>query len=251
LVFDSINEQATALASVLQERFGNRGEPNLVISIGGDGTMLHAIRKHWRRRLPFFGINTGHLGFLLNDVAKENPQSLFTQSLSVFQSPLLYVETLHPDGSVQQHMAVNDAYVLSPWASGWYEISVDGKVRRSHVVGDGLLVATAVGSSAYARAMGAQPILIGTPQLVLAGSNISSPLDWRPAHLPLDSEIVFRTLDPTNPKKRPMEAVVDGVRKGEVLEMRIRASRVGAVELAFTDASTPAEKLAALVFGSH
>src|SRR2546421_10401132 len=42
-------------------------DPNVVLVIGGDGTMLHAIREHWRLRLPFYGINTGHMGFLLND----------------------------------------------------------------------------------------------------------------------------------------------------------------------------------------
>ena len=47
-------------------------DPNRILVIGGDGVMLHAIRKYWRMRLPFFGINTGHLGFLLND-----PQEIF------------------------------------------------------------------------------------------------------------------------------------------------------------------------------
>ena len=44
-----------------------RCEPlQLLVVIGGDGTMLRAIRAHWRRRLPFLGINAGHIGFLLN-----------------------------------------------------------------------------------------------------------------------------------------------------------------------------------------
>ena len=49
-------------------RFGGVGldVANLIVVIGGDGTMLHAIREHWRSRLPFLGVNAGHLGFLLN-----------------------------------------------------------------------------------------------------------------------------------------------------------------------------------------
>ena len=43
----------------------------LIVVLGGDGTMLRAIREHWRRRVPFYGINTGHMGFLLNDAAAD------------------------------------------------------------------------------------------------------------------------------------------------------------------------------------
>jgi hypothetical protein len=42
-----------------------RRVPTCIVALGGDGTMLRAIRAHWRRRLPFVGINAGHLGFLL------------------------------------------------------------------------------------------------------------------------------------------------------------------------------------------
>ena len=57
--------------------------------VGGDGTMLRAIRQHWRLRLPFFGINTGHLGFLLNDSAEADPAA---QELVLYHLPLLRVE---------------------------------------------------------------------------------------------------------------------------------------------------------------
>src|SRR5207253_1491546 len=63
--YDERNEKAGKIA-VEYRRFVS-GRPNLILVIGGDGTMLHAIRRHWRLRIPFLGLNAGHLGFLANE----------------------------------------------------------------------------------------------------------------------------------------------------------------------------------------
>ena len=59
------NPLAVEIAKAL-DPIRDEADPNCVIAIGGDGTMLHAIQTHWRKRVPFIGINAGHLGFLLN-----------------------------------------------------------------------------------------------------------------------------------------------------------------------------------------
>lgn len=51
-------------------------DPTCIIVLGGDGTMMRAIRKYWRLRVPFIGINAGHRGFHLNQPTADNPRSL-------------------------------------------------------------------------------------------------------------------------------------------------------------------------------
>jgi NAD kinase len=67
---------------------------------------------------------------------------------------------------------------------------VNGVTRFPRLMADGVLAATAAGSTAYARAMGAKPIPIGTDLLVLAGSNVFDPPHWRQgANLPTTAVI--------------------------------------------------------------
>ena len=65
LFYDESRPESQQIADRLRDF--ESPNPELIVAIGGDGTMLRAIRQMWRERLPFFGVNTGHLGFLLND----------------------------------------------------------------------------------------------------------------------------------------------------------------------------------------
>ncbi|QDU62113.1 putative inorganic polyphosphate/ATP-NAD kinase [Planctomycetes bacterium Pan216] len=221
----------------------DRDHPNLIVVIGGDGTMLRAIREHWRLRVPFYGINTGHLGFLLNS---DMPTELLGQALVLEQLSLLHVDTVSPGGETKTSLGFNEAWVeRATGQTAWIEVRVNGRQRLCKLVSDGALVATPGGSTSYARAMGATPLPLSTPALLLVGNNVLFPTDWKPVLLPLDTKLEFRTLDP---HKRPLMGYVDGVSHDEVHSMSIRVSSVAAVELAFDPHHDPAEKLARIQF---
>jgi nicotinate (nicotinamide) nucleotide adenylyltransferase len=245
IICDKRNEKACRIA----ERFAPleaTADPNLVLVAGGDGTMLHAIRSHWRLRLPFLGLNAGHRGFLLNAEGEEADDQQIFQNLILRQLPLLFVEVTHPSGEKHGSLAFNDTWIeRNTGQAATLEVRVNGKICFSRFVGDGILVATAAGSTAYARAMGATPILADSQALLLVGSNVMEPPGWVSAHLSLDSTIDVSTL---NLEKRPVKAYVDGVELGEVAAMKVRSSRTAAVELAFTPHHDMAEKLVHIQF---
>jgi NAD kinase/nicotinic acid mononucleotide adenylyltransferase len=224
------------------------GEANGVLVLGGDGSMLHAIQKHWRRRIPFFGVNAGHLGFLLNNADEVLGEGQFPPpELLLRQMPLLYVEFEKPDGSVVADLTFNDAWVeRSTGQSAWLEVKVDGNVRLPKLVCDGALLSTAAGSTAYARSMGATPLLADTPAWLLVGSNVMTPPTWQSALLSCDSQVEVRSLDKI--RKRPLNGYLYGVLMGEVVAMRARVSRIASVELAFYPRHDMAEKIAQLQF---
>ena len=93
--------------------------------------------------------------------------------------------------------------------------------------------------------MGATPLLVDTEALLLTGSNVMEPPNWKSAHLPLDSVVELRTLGGA---KRPVRAFVDGVLQGEMLHMTARVSRIAAAELAFSPLHDMALKLAQIQF---
>ena len=232
LIFaDEKNPEALSLEEKITKFFTSSGKPNLIITLGGDGTMLRAIRTYWRKRIPFFGINLGHFGFLLNDVAETFSPELLKQELIIRHSPLLFVETEDKDGNKKESLAFNDVWLqIEPGKTGWFEVRVDGVVRLKKMEGDVILASSAAGSAAYARAMGASPAPIGTEVLIVAGSAVARPLDWKGISvLPLDSIIEFRNCDESG--WRGTLGFADGVNLGMVQKMKVRASRIAAADI--------------------
>lgn len=245
IVTDPWNSDAKSLAKRFAHLESKR--PDLIAVFGGDGTMLRAIRQYWRRKIPFVGVNLGHRGFLMSTVANVTPE-FFAGPFIRRTAPLLEVEVTKPNGAKRRTFAFNDAHarVKSPRA-GWFEIEVDGEIRIPKLVADGVLVSTAAGSTAYATAMGANPVPIGTEVLVVIGSNVAEPRSWKHgANLPLGSEIVFRTKDPGHWRK--IYGVSDSTSLGEIVEMRIRSSKTAKAELLLVPDHDLARKLALLQF---
>lgn len=237
IVHDERNPAAAALAARYRGQTGP--SPDMILVIGGDGTMLRAIREHWTRRLPFLGLNAGHLGFLMNPTL---PCPLTGVRLLSVSLPLLRVDARYPDGRTSTSLAYGDAWMeRAEGQSAWMRIDLNGATKIEKVVGDGMLVATAPGSSAYARALGAVPVPIDSPTLTLAGSNIFQPRFWKPMILPASSRITITSIDTIG--KRPVRAFVDGHPLGIVTELSMRQSLTASVELAFTREFEPTSKL--------
>jgi NAD kinase len=234
IVFDERNTKARGFAE--QFRRYESGDPTHILALGGDGTMLQAIRDHWRLRLPFIGLNAGTLGFLMNESL---PAELEESELVLYRMPMLRVDTEDPDHQRSESLAVGDAWVeRESGQAAWLRVSVDGRPQVSKVVGDGLLVATPAGASSYARAMGATPVPLSAPVLTLAGSNVFLPRFWRPVTLPETAAVTITSLthenEPGVNTKRPVRGFVDGRPTGLLRSMDIRVSTIAAVELAFT-----------------
>lgn len=270
--YDERNPAACEAKELLAPDLEDTAAPNIIIVIGGDGTMIRAIRSLWRKRLPFFGINCGHLGFLLNELEEAKrfilsniPQKLTSSSSSsssdagkgkkqgrnewdsmVHHLPLLQVEYEDMAGKSYTEICFNDAWIeRQSGQSAWTRISINGVVRISKMVSDGVLISTAAGSTAYAQSMGCCPIPVGTPLICLTGSNVATPIGWRPAYLPLDCSVTFEAL---NLEKRPVKGFVDGVELGPIRKMRVSTSNVGECSLIFLKANTMLNKLLNLQF---
>ena len=139
---------------------------DLVIAIGGDGTLLYAAGLVAERGTPLLGINRGRLGFL-TDVLPEDMiatvDAVFAEQCSVDQRSLLAAELHVADGRSLRALALNDV-VLQKSEPGHildFETSVNGRYVNTHG-GDGLIIASATGSTAYALSCGG-PIV--EPQL--------------------------------------------------------------------------------------
>ena len=135
------------------------------ITVGGDGTIIHAAKYAAQTDTPLIGVNVGRLGFAA-DVETEEIDSLarlITGDYSVENRLLLDIEVIK-DGVSRHYLAVNDAVVAHGQLSKIIDLtlSLDGEVISKYRA-DGLLFSTPTGSTAYSLSAGG-PIL--SPQVV-------------------------------------------------------------------------------------
>ncbi len=241
-------EKVRELSGPLIGRNVAAGDADFISVVGGDGAMLRSIREHWRSRLPFFGINAGHLGFLLNAPEQVSAGAFPPGDVIFRQLPMLFLEFEDENGRTQTAHGFNDAWIERATSqSAWLEVTVNNVRRIPKLVSDGALVATAAGSTAYARSMGAPPLLADTPAWLLVGSNVLEPAHWRSALLSPDTTVEIRSLEP---RSRPVQAYVDGESMGRVVTLRARLSHAAAAELVFCASHDMAEKIAQIQFGA-
>jgi NAD+ kinase len=165
---------------------------DLVIAVGGDGTLLYAAGLVAEHDIPLLGINRGRLGFLTDVLPQDMVSSLdavLAGQCEADPRPLLQAKLISPQGSEVKRFALNDV-VFNRLATGRmldFETRIDGRYVNSHA-GDGLVVATATGSTAYALSCGG-PIVEPRLHVLVVAPICPHTLSDRPILVPADSRI--------------------------------------------------------------
>ena len=160
----------SALQPVPEGELGGRAD--LMIAIGGDGTLLYAAGLVARHGVPLLGINRGRLGFL-TDVMPHDMlgcvDAALEGRLEADERPLLAACLRQAGGATAEAVALNDV-VLQKTVTGRmldFETRVGGRYVNTHA-GDGIVVASATGSTAYALSCGGPIIEPHLDALVIA-----------------------------------------------------------------------------------
>ena len=158
-------------------------EADLLIVLGGDGTMLGAARLVEQRSLPILGVNMGGLGFLTETTIDDLYASLekvFAGSYHLDQRLMLQVAIYHQGRRMSEATVLNDVVIgkghLARMIST--QISID-KTFMTNIRGDGLIIATPTGSTAYSLSAGG-PILDPSLDVLLINPICPHTLSHRP-----------------------------------------------------------------------
>jgi NAD+ kinase len=168
-----------------------------VIAFGGDGSLLDAASAvaHSGADVPLLGVNLGHLGFL-TEVGRDELEATLDAVVSGrtrVESRLMLRGRVERNGSIAaEHLALNDIVVTRGALSRMIEIDARvGDHLVCHVKADGLIVATATGSTAYNLSAGG-PIVHPSIDAVVLTPIAPHTLTYRPIVLPADSEITLQ-----------------------------------------------------------
>jgi NAD+ kinase len=189
---------------------------DLVIAIGGDGTLLYAAGLVARHGVPLLGINRGRLGFLTDVMPEElvaEVDAALQGRLVPDERPLLAAHLSNSRGVIVEALALNDV-VLQRLATGRMvdvESHIDGRFVNTHA-GDGVVVASATGSTAYALSCGGPIVEPHLPVFVVA-TICPHTLSNRPIVVSARSTIEIRLLDRHD---RHAQLVCDGAVLAEI-----------------------------------
>ncbi len=199
--------------------------PDLLFVLGGDGTLIAAAHTLGEKQIPIVGVNLGKLGFLAEftiEQLEHNGDFLFRPDLPVTRRVMLDVRIERGDGSSDRTLAVNDCVVLSgpPYRMIELQVEADGD-EVAEMRGDGLILATASGSTAHNLSAGG-PILEPTAQAFLITPICPHALTFRPVAMDSSRRVTIRGIR----VNEGTTVVVDGrVRSGLSASDRVTISR--------------------------
>jgi len=195
---------------------------NIIIVLGGDGFMLQILKKLYKFKKPFYGINSGNYGFLMNKFSNKDFIKNLKTSHSVKIHPLqMSVKT--NGNQIKKSIAINEVSILrqSKQASS-ISITSNKKNIIKNLISDGVLVSTPAGSTAYNLSAHGPILNLDSNKLAVTPISPFRPRRWRGTIISDKSKIIIKNLDPN---KRPISAVADNFEVRNVKTVTIQSKK--------------------------
>jgi NAD+ kinase len=210
-------------------------EADVIVVLGGDGFMLHSLHEYGSLGKPFYGMNCGTYGFLMNDFVENDIEFRLKNTKKEVLHPLAMRATLK-SGDIAEGVAFNEVSLFRRTRqTANIAVFVNEIERIPKLVCDGALIATPAGSTAYNFSAHGPIIPIGSNVLALTPVSAFRPRRWNGALVPHTATIKFVNLDPD---KRPVYVSADFKEWPDVISVVIKEDRSREVYLLFNQDHT-------------
>lgn len=213
-------------------------EASVFVVFGGDGFMLETIRMFAHYGKPFYGVNCGHVGFLMNDGFDCLKKGIEESKKSILH-PLIF-ESTDVHGLSQKSFAINEVALMrhGPLASS-IDILINHQKRMTSK-GDGILVSTPAGSTAYNASAGGAILPLSAHLLALTPLCVYHPKHWKGALLNADAHVIFKV---NHPLDRPVDLTYDNKMIQNIDTVHIYQDKSIGFELLFDSKTTLEERI--------
>jgi NAD+ kinase len=204
---------------------------DVIVPLGGDGTMLECLQKFHDLGKPFYGMNLGTVGFLLNPYEEKDLEARIKAAHPVELRPLnMTAHTL--DGKKVEGLAFNEVTLFRAGRhAAKIHIEVNGKKPMNDVlVCDGVMLATPAGSTAYNLSAGGPIIPLGGNLLALTPVSPFRPRRWQGALLSTEAKVKFEVMDPDF---RSVRAETDAMQVDNVVSVEVSQSKTHKATMLF------------------
>ena len=195
---------------------------DIIVALGGDGTVLKSLHNFLKSRKPIYGMNRGNVGFLMNQYSEKNLYKRLSEAISYKLFPLR-IKSYHNNGTVKESLAFNDISMIRNSSKiAKIKIQINNKIRIDEYLGDGCLISTPAGSSAYNLSLRGPVIPVGAQVLALTPISPYRPRRWRGALLKNDAKIILFALDS---RRRPVRAEADFMQLTDIKKLEIKLEK--------------------------
>jgi len=211
-------QPAEEAAAVMQKRYGQYdvNEAEVIVALGGDGFMLRTLHRVIQNDAPVFGMKIGNIGFLMNRYSEDDLVQRLADARPVSLNPLR-MEVQTESGTETSALAINEISLLRQTNQAAHiRILVNGNIKVEKMVCDGVLLATAAGSTAYNFSVRGPILPLGTDALALTPISPFRPRRWNGAILPSSARVSFEVLDNY---KRKVSATADAYEVRDVIRV--------------------------------
>ena len=223
-IISDINNKSLKIKNFLTNKIKSSSLKNssLIIVVGGDGFMLQTLKKNYRLKKPFYGINSGNYGFLMNKFNKDKIYKKIFQAKKIKISPLtMSVKT--KTGVTKKGIAINEVSILrQSRQAASLKINQGKKQIIKELISDGVLVSTPAGSTAYNLSVHGPILSLNSKQLSIAPISAFRPRRWKPRIVNDNSQITIKNL---NSAKRPISAVADNFEVRNAKQITIKKNK--------------------------
>ena len=180
----------------------------LIVVIGGDGFMLQTLKKFYKLKKPFYGVNSGHYGFLMNRFSNKNFFKNLNSSKLIQIYPL-EMKVITKNNQLKKSIAINEVSILRQSRQAASLLIKNGsKQIIKKLISDGVLVSTPAGSTAYNLSVHGPILSLNSKKLSIVPISPFRPRRWKGKTVSDKSNIIIKNL---NPSKRPISAVADNI----------------------------------------
>lgn len=216
----------------MKKRYGQspKDEASVVVALGGDGFMLRTLHEFIDSGRPVYGMKLGNVGFLMNRYVEEGLSGRLERANTIELNPLC-MQVRMISGEKHSGLAINEVSLLRQTNQAAHiRILVNGLQKVEELVCDGVLVATAAGSTAYNLSAHGPILPLGTEALALTPISPFRPRRWKGAILPVSARISFEVL---SPDRRSVSATADYNEVRDVVSVEVFEDQSKTLKLLF------------------
>ena len=213
---------------------------DVIVVGGGDGFMLSTMKKYYKFNKPFFGINCGLIGFLMNKYVSRKIHEKIKKSKPININPL-EIKTKNINNKTNTFLAINE---LSLFRQSKQTAFLNLKTNKRNLIkkltGDGVLVSTPAGSTAYNLSIHGPILSLNSKKLAITPISPFRPRRWKGKVVSDKTKLFITNLDP---KKRPIAAVADNNEIRNIKKVSILANKKIKFKLLFNSRESLFKKI--------